>query len=632
MLYLNLRQTKILNYLCHHDDFSSEQLSELLFASARTIQSDIIYINDELKTNGFFVTIKSKRNVGYKLSFQSEDDKKIVTRQCEDYLDSSINLEVGNNPRIPFLIRRLLMHDNYILSEELLDELHLSNSTLTMDLREVRHLIKDYKISIQSLPYYGLKAIGDGISIRNCLIDFCDISNIYEDNPIFYQPSLEQYNIKQEDIAFTRRKLALLLHDSKVLLNQNGFSRLVKYLLLMQGGFSGYDNSMLDIEFQNTPAHLFAKRIITEFALSEKEESYLTLFVLSNLDWMNEISRSTYKDLFSLNENHYNNLAKILNEKFGINMADHPTVFLPIHAFLLKTYVRNKFGFVQRHYSINQEKIANRVPATKHFAITLLDSFSSIIGYKYEKKDVLDLTILLFNKIFVVPNRYKEIRAVVVGEYGRESSAAISYRMDLSKFNIKYKYVSPYELEVFNWDDADCVIVTNRNQINLEKCPVLIFEAEYFDIQYLQRKLWDSLFLKQRKIDYIFPLLENSKIINITTKDNQIQAMVERINENGCSMPVVIDLLNNAIESHPKSLTNHTRVCCIYTKEQVVFPVLKFNLEHALIVSRSRISEIIIMIISLENSVLPIKQADSVAKRIITHKVIVNEKGDSNGK
>src|SRR5690625_5588918 len=84
--------------------------------------------------------------------------------------------------RITYLIKRLLLHDTYIKMDDLADEIYVSKSTIENDLIDVKKLVAEYEIVVESRPNYGLKISGKELNILCCLCEylFCRRENLGE--------------------------------------------------------------------------------------------------------------------------------------------------------------------------------------------------------------------------------------------------------------------------------------------------------------------------------------------------------------------------------------------------------------------------------------------------------------------
>src|SRR5690625_6947106 len=74
--------------------------------------------------------------------------------------------------RITYLIKRLLLHDTYNKMDDLADEIYVSKSTIQNDLIDVKKLVAEYEIVVESRPNYGLKISGKELNIRFCMSEY----------------------------------------------------------------------------------------------------------------------------------------------------------------------------------------------------------------------------------------------------------------------------------------------------------------------------------------------------------------------------------------------------------------------------------------------------------------------------
>lgn len=622
MLYLNLRQTNILHYLCLNDGVELEHLSSLFNASTRTIQSDIMYINEELRSSGFSVVIKNKRNRGYDLDYSQVEEYRRVRRQCEEYLDSSINVKYGSIPRVSYLIRHLLFEDNFVLSEELVDYIHVSQSTLKMDLKEVRQVLRNYKMEILSVPYHGMKVVGNELNRINCLVDFCDISNIYEENPIFLEFSLEQYKIKRDNFARSRKLLSSLLTKSSIKLNEYGFRRIFIYLNLLMGGYRSSEVAPELSILKDTPEYKLSQSILRQFGIDTINEVYhLAVFIIAHLDSNSEFSEDSHGLWYKSAHDVVEKLNESLFVQIDLNFQSYPMIENVLKLFIYKYMLRMKFDFKEFEYSLEYDEIITQMPATKSLAIHILSTLEKMFGYHFDSYLLRDLAMLLFSQIFQVPNQYNPVKILVVGQHGHLSAESILYRLDLRRFNPNFECVLPFELEGIDFKDYDCVFYTSMHHRKLEDIPILSFQLDFYDALKMQKKLWESILLKRRKKDYIFPLLKQSIQRIVLSKTHQIDEVIKDLKGNDHQSEVIDILIESSLRHMNERIVSKTRVCCVFTKKPCKYPVIRFIFKYPLQHENCLIEELVVMSIHTNNDVLTIKQADSVSKRIMNREI-----------
>lgn len=167
---LGQKEKLILQYLYHkREEFvTSKELAAHLDCSDRTvrtyIKSLISFIDHEKG-----LEIISKQGHGYQLTLEEESD----------YLNviSDNNIQVGTenidiNDRHNFIINKLIFEQEYILFEDLMDQLYVSRSTLSSDFKKIRHEFAKYDLKIESRANKGVYVSGAEHDKRHFIMDY----------------------------------------------------------------------------------------------------------------------------------------------------------------------------------------------------------------------------------------------------------------------------------------------------------------------------------------------------------------------------------------------------------------------------------------------------------------------------
>ncbi|MGT2958719.1 transcription antiterminator BglG [Streptococcus bovimastitidis] len=167
---LGQKEKLILQYLYHkREEFvTSKELAAHLDCSDRTvrtyIKSLISFIDHEKG-----LEIISKQGHGYQLILEEESD----------YLNviSDNNIQVGTenidiNDRHNFIINKLIFEQEYILFEDLMDQLYVSRSTLSSDFKKIRHEFAKYDLKIESRANKGVYVSGAEHDKRHFIMDY----------------------------------------------------------------------------------------------------------------------------------------------------------------------------------------------------------------------------------------------------------------------------------------------------------------------------------------------------------------------------------------------------------------------------------------------------------------------------
>ncbi|MBC1716072.1 PRD domain-containing protein [Listeria welshimeri] len=262
---------------------SGRELGEALAVNPRTIRNDIKMINEILKTGGN--QIESLSGVGYRLVVS---DEKILR---EVLLDNSVGRANMNivpmfaEDRTDYIIRYLLLKNDYVKLEKLAEELFVSKSTINLDILEVKRKLKENGLKVEKRASYGIRITGVEVAIRFCFSRYLLVESA---NPLitdternfFSEVNLEmieqvvisniaKYNIHMTDISVKNLIIHIAIAVCRV--KDNCYVHVT---------------DLEDIEF-SIPEFRAAQDIIKEIDLSEgihfpeSEISYLLLHLSS---------------------------------------------------------------------------------------------------------------------------------------------------------------------------------------------------------------------------------------------------------------------------------------------------------------------------------------------------------------
>lgn len=176
MTFTKRQKTMIMELIKRDEYITSRQLSLAAGVSVRTIKSEVKQINELLRVYG--ICIESKTGLGYRVNTLDGKQMPDVNRFLEDLnYDNMVILSNSMEGRIRYIASRLLNGETYIKSEVLADELFISTSTLSSDVKQLKYIVGMYGLKINSKPYKGLYISGKEKNIRNC-IDFLSYKSL----------------------------------------------------------------------------------------------------------------------------------------------------------------------------------------------------------------------------------------------------------------------------------------------------------------------------------------------------------------------------------------------------------------------------------------------------------------------
>ncbi len=220
---LTKRNIKLLKILYDAGDYiSSIRLADELDISIRTVKSEIKSINAIIAlTNSFII---SKYGKGYLLKLSNQFDKSLVEgKRFNHFFDS-------NQDRIIYILRKLLLADNYIKIEKLADDLYISRGLLTKILKDVRSQLIRFRLSIVNKPNYGILIKGNEKDKRLAISDYFFHSDIELNAEYLKGFSKVGYNKQKNRDLF--KYIDEILYKYKIDLSEYSVNNLIVHLYI----------------------------------------------------------------------------------------------------------------------------------------------------------------------------------------------------------------------------------------------------------------------------------------------------------------------------------------------------------------------------------------------------------------
>ncbi|MFQ8584607.1 MAG: BglG family transcription antiterminator [Holdemania massiliensis] len=231
MEYISDRLEQILITLGETNEaLTSAQLAEKVKVSARTIKKDVSELNAILKD--YDAVIHARTGVGYKLSVNDEFlYNQFLTELKRRELRTAQTVPKYRYERVNYIVKKLLTVDYYLTIEDLVDELYISRSTLTADLKEVREIFKDYNLELTSRPNYGILLVGEEIAKRLCIAEYFFHANISTgyfaaDNAMFVSST------NQDEIRFVRDLLEEIMEKYSIHMSDQSLQNFVIHIII----------------------------------------------------------------------------------------------------------------------------------------------------------------------------------------------------------------------------------------------------------------------------------------------------------------------------------------------------------------------------------------------------------------
>lgn len=173
MTKLTKRQEVILKNIIdnysNNEPITSSILADKVNLTPKTIQKEISEINDIICEYG--MNIESVAGKGYKFHIENIHIAKQYFSN-NSVFDQGYRIErVDGDDRVKYILGTLLSQKQPVLSDKLADNLFISRSQLSADIKKVKEVAKKYDLTIVSKARLGLSIAGTEMDKRKCLIN-----------------------------------------------------------------------------------------------------------------------------------------------------------------------------------------------------------------------------------------------------------------------------------------------------------------------------------------------------------------------------------------------------------------------------------------------------------------------------
>lgn len=139
--------------------------------SERTIRNEIQEIRKILEI--YHLSLRKYKGTNYYIERDSEEAKQNLIKLSEDIHKRYVHISYETpNARVMFLLRKLVLSTEYLRLTDLADEMFISRSTISMDMKVVKEKLAEYELRIHNKPHYGICVEGPEEKIRECILDY----------------------------------------------------------------------------------------------------------------------------------------------------------------------------------------------------------------------------------------------------------------------------------------------------------------------------------------------------------------------------------------------------------------------------------------------------------------------------
>lgn len=171
MLRLDRRCTLILRELINTTEpLSADALASFLGSNSRTIRGDMAVINQIAGTMG--AEMVSKTGSGFQLVVRDENEFRIFVDSFTQNYDLSAIPPFYNVERVNTIIHLLLFSAEPVKAEDICEALFISRTTFSATMKNVRHVLARFHLTIGHKPNQGLSVVGGEFHLRLAMAEF----------------------------------------------------------------------------------------------------------------------------------------------------------------------------------------------------------------------------------------------------------------------------------------------------------------------------------------------------------------------------------------------------------------------------------------------------------------------------
>ncbi|MFV0382137.1 MAG: BglG family transcription antiterminator [Breznakia sp.] len=530
------------------------ELSNALGVSTKTLSRDIKNNDDNDLLNTFGFQILTKQGTGHKIKISDKEKFQFFLDRC---LNDSKN--IYNMPRENAIISLLLQQDDFIIIAKIADYFYVSDATISMHLKSIKHTLKRYDLQIVKKPSKGIRLLGDEMNMRFCMSKYL----VLAENPLQKSNFI---NNQIEDIRNIGKIVVNILRKYNIYMSELSREHLERHILVsvyrikMNHGI--FFDKIEKKNISNKEEYKIAKEIFGEIKkkysinVSNDEIMYIAIQLLGK------------RTLNNVNEQHLISqdievilklIFKEIHIQMGIDLTSDQEVFNYLVMHFEPMFVRLKYGIKSNNPLLDEVKIRQ----TTSFEMGLIAK--EVIGesYKYHLDDIEVSFLAMYFSLALdhVQSIRKPKKILVVCGLGVCSSRILIYklRQQYGKYIDKIETVQYHNISKHSQKYYDCIISTVDKKINT-KLP-LIYITDFLN-EITDKKLSNIFFEDILPNSFILHsyLCKDYFMIADTMRDEE-EAIDFIINHLSQYINIPEELKINIMEREVLSSTAHGNYC-----------------------------------------------------------------------
>ncbi len=542
MVSLKKRQKDILQFLIESSEpITSDWIAKEMGISDRTVRNEIKQLQHHSSMLG--IHIESIRGKGYKLKVVNSKFLSNESSQLFNENNQSAASYMGQEDRVRYILKRLLLAQDFINFETLEEETFVSRSTLQQDLKLVREIIRKYKLKIMNRPHYGTKVEGDEYMKRSCLSNLILRTN--------GDKSLNGDTLQLlEGVLFEKIKGVLIkkVNDYHINISDVELENLTIHITIACKRIQeGFISDALGVQLGNE--HTFEKVVsmeiikevesVTGLTFPKSEIDYIIVHLLGTKLLTNEELTSFGK--FDEVNNLVNCMIEKLRTEFNWDFHGDLEFIKGITLHLRPAMSRLRYGLNIRNPLLSKTK--TKFPSAFEGAVVASKCIEDYLNKEAGENEIAYIALHIGAALERMNEKQKQAkRVLIVCPTGMGSARLLFYHLQNAfKGDIEIvDTISYYNLTLYNLSGIDLIISTIPIQENLG-IPVLVVNTflEKEDVTNIKKKLISP---ENDKQEFLHP----SRIFihqEFDTKDDTIRFMCNELYKQGLVLEDYVELV-----------------------------------------------------------------------------------------
>lgn len=156
---------QLLDIIMNSDNFTTKQLADRLGISDKTARERLKRVENEVSQNGGEITSKPGKGHLFRIT-----DEERFSEWYENGQKAEETIPTTVQDRVNYILHRLLYAKEFIKLDDLSDELFVSRTTMTSDMKQVKYILRLHRLTIAQRPGHGICVEGSEFDIRNCMV------------------------------------------------------------------------------------------------------------------------------------------------------------------------------------------------------------------------------------------------------------------------------------------------------------------------------------------------------------------------------------------------------------------------------------------------------------------------------